>query len=385
MSAVTWPGMAATIGTPAGTVPDGGTDAPAWPRLVRHGTPPDYERQAQAAADARAADVRALMDAAAPIVQIVEALLNGGLALHRLISESGVSAADTHHLIQRREPHADGGPVDYGWNDARMRAAVQLWAAWAHSSATAQPRPLAPLPTYRTLYNLMAQAQQGKRLLVIVGGVGVGKTCAAQAVCAARARRPEAPGAVRVEVREADRSMWALLRRLHAGVTHREFLPAGRQAMTELCKVLRAGDVLILDEAQRLAHCANGRGVELVRELYDNTPASLVLLGNEEMHQRGNVLDRSRHAALLGRARVYAREFLRPREEDVDVFMAWRCLSGIELRRWLVEIVTAPDAGPRGTPLPGGVRLLADLCDRVEEAFPGQPVTVQTLRAVLGV
>lgn len=159
--------------------------------------------------------------------------------------------------------------------------------------------------------------------------------------------------------------------RFYFAIVNREARPMGEEVMAELCKVLRRGDVLILDECQRLASCAKGRGIEAVRELYDRSAASLVLLGNQALTRAGNLLDERLYGALQTRAQVFRSEFLHISEHDIDAFAAGHEVAlGKSLRNRLVLAFTrGPNRLPRRT---GGLRAVANLFANARDANAGE-------------
>lgn len=335
--------------------------------LIRCGTAEQYDAIAADEAARCKALQRAALDEAASVVDAVQTRLNQGLSLAQLRSESGI----TQHALQRlleRAPPRDGYA---GWNFEQHAAGVAQLAGWLAEAPAHSPGAdaYAPTPALEAICDLIDAARTRKRLAIIVGGIGVGKTSAARAAVEADPRKHGSPGVVRIEVSESDRTVNRLLRSVYFKLVNRDEYPMGDEVMGEILKALRPGDVLILDECQRLAACAKGRGIEAVRELYDRSPASIILLGNEHLVGNGRVLDEKLYGALASRARVFKEDFLYTSEGDVDAYMEWAGVSGRSLRSRLVStFAKQPNAAPKR---PGGLRAVAALFDDAREAEGG--------------
>jgi hypothetical protein len=342
------------------------------PGLVRHGTPEQYESAFERTRKAERAEAQALVDAAEPYVEALEKRLNRGFSVVRFRSESGVHGDDMKHLLSRTLPREYG--ANSGWEPRHLTAALEKLKRWLEDAYSAQTAPVkfAETPTMVGIVDLCLAAHKRKTLTVIVGGFGIGKTCAAECAVDMQPRKFNSPGCVRIEISESDRTISQLLRGIFFRLVNREPYAMGDEAMAELCKVLRPGDVVILDECQRLANVAKGRGSEAVRELFDRSAASIVLLGNEALSRSGNLLDPKLYNALQSRARVFPTQFLYTSEDDIDEYILWRGLAGsVALRKRLVRLYARRPPGhrvgnkdPQGW-VPGGLRRLARVVDTV--------------------
>lgn len=325
-----------------------------------------------ARAEARRRELGARAENLWPVViQVEDAFVrDSSLTSAQLCSESGVSTQDWFQLQERARPLSSDHYAS--WTIEKAESAIAKLSRWLEEIAprnTDQLWSVAPTPTTEAIFNLIASARERKSLSVIVGGYGVGKTVAAEAAVAEYTRRRDHPGVIRVEVSASCRNAGQLLEHLLFRLQIREPYKLSGQArlMAEVCAELRRGDVVILDECQRLARCGNGAGVEIIRELFDSTPASFVLLGNELINQKGNLLDERLYGAFRSRADVSAGRFMHLSAGDVDEYMAWRGVSGVKLRAELVRLFAAQEQ--RGRPvLPkriGGLRALSRVFDTV--------------------
>jgi DNA transposition AAA+ family ATPase len=321
-----------------------------------------------------------LHDKAEPLIRRLEALLAKAWTLSRIRAESGLRAKDIDHLLGRSRILADHIQCSHDWTLSSADAAAERLARWLDEVAQvgdAETPTYADTPTHVELYNLMIDASTKKRLVVIVGGYGVGKTSAAERAATDCPRVLSTPGLVLFRASETDRTIAQFLRRLYLRLVNREDVPATVDLMGEIRKLLRAGDVVVIDEGSLLASCGGGRVVEVIRELYDTCPASWVLLGNERVTKSGNLLDTKLYGAFASRARVFPTQFLYTSAADVEAYMRWRGLEGVRLRQVLVKLFAKmPGEAP---PVAGGIRAIDTLCKNALAANEGAALTSSTL------
>lgn len=353
------------------------------PGLIRNGTPEQYEAAAQLEQERRAALVRKAVADAEPLVQQVESMLTQGFPLARLRSETGLPRAGVENLLGRKAPRIGSFAMESVWSLDGMAATVERLREWLDERAGVEDETAkyAETPTLQAIASQCLEAADDKRITVIVGGFGIGKTFAANAAVSQQPRRHDGPGLLRYEMSIEDKTVARLLERLYARLINREARPLAGAGIDEVSKLLRRGDVVIIDECQRLADCARGAGIEVIRELYDGTAASFVLLGNEALTKRGGVLDEKLYGAFGSRARVFPWQFLYPAEEDIDAFMVWRGVSGTHLRNLLVKRFAR--AGKRPPLMRGGLRKLSQLLADVATENGGHPATFETVLAHL--
>lgn len=314
------------------------------------------------------------------LIQRLESFLAKGLTRSRVGAESGLRADDMDRLLTRARIPKWANPSRQDWTLERADEAVQRLARWLDEVAQvggAGVPTYADTSTHEELYNLMIDASTKKRLVLIVGGYGVGKTSAAEHAAADCPRGLSKPGLVLIRASETDRTFAQFLRRLYLRLVNREDVSATVDLMAAIRKLLRPGDVVVIDECSLLANCGGGRVVEVIRELYDECPASWVLLGNERVNKAGNLLDAKLYGAFASRARVFPTQFLYTSEADVEAYMRWRGLDGVKLRQMLVRRFAKVPG--EGSPVAGGMRALDSLCIQAVEENEGATLTSSML------
>ena len=323
------------------------------------------------------AKVTAELEAVKPLVDALECLLTMGVPRHRVRSESGLSEKDITRLLERQAPVSGWVPESSAWTFEAISAAKGRLAAWIEDAELPpEVSSYAETPIFTAIYNQIVQAQERRSLTVIVGGFGVGKSSAAEAAVTKRPRRRDAPGLVKIEVSEYERTNSQLMKAIYFRLINRDPFTIGDEVFSEVVRLLRPGDVLILDECQRLANYSHGRGIEAIRQLYDATGsrqsgASIVLLGNPLANVKGNILDEKLYGAFSGRARVFNdARFLHLSEYDIDEFMAHKGVSGIAVRKALVRRFAGSKEG-RPAKNAGGFHALTRVFDDAAAANGG--------------
>lgn len=314
-----------------------------------------------------------------PLVDALERRLHQENLFARVLVETGVKEEVLRALLDRRPPVKHGLTNLRSGDEPAFRDALGKLAAWLRGDAQRRKATPghAPTPTLKAVYSILVEAMDYSLLSVIVGGPGMGKSFAAQTLVEERPRSIEQPGAVRVELSEDDRTVHkcieTLLKRLRHD-THGEGGYAG------LCRALRPGDLLILDEAQRLATCGNGAMVEIVRDLWRDTGAGIVLIGNPHMRRgKTKIIGNDLYAAFLSRAEVHDLAQSNSRA-DVEAWMVWKGLAGKTLAGKLVQLATSPARGE-----PGNLRELEKLYQRTARRHPGEVVTAAMLLEASGI
>lgn len=349
-----------------------------FPHVLRRMTDQEYYDQKVAQRDAW--NSQSLAEAE-PIVSAVEKRCHQEHLFMRILVETGLHEEALRSLLQRTPPPEQPKCVNAGQFRSvdAWREALGTLANWLKED-TRQRRSApghAPTPTLRAIYSVLVEAMDHALLPVIIGSYGIGKSYAAEVLVEERPRTPSQPGAVLVELRSEDNTVAkcieTVLRRLRHDLH-------GEGGYAALCRVLRPGDLLILDEAQRLADCSGGRMVEVVRDLWKDTGAGIALIGNPVM-KRGKggdgIIDNDLYGAFLNRAEVH--DFTKGNSRaDVEAWMLWKGLSGKVLADKLAALALKPSRGQFG-----GLRELEKLFALVARRNPGETVTAELLSDAL--
>lgn len=349
---------------PMGTLAGDAPAREAFPTIQRFMSDEAYHEQERAA---REAEKTQLVEEAEPLVCAIEKRLHQEHLLPRVLVETGIHEEVLRGLLDRRAPNPH---YHQRYSINARQEALQRLAAWlADDKRSRKATPgHAPTPTLRAIFSIIVEAMEASLLEVVVGGYGIGKSKAAEAVVEQFPRSVSQPGAVVIELRSEDNTVAKCLGTLVKRLRH-DSRPAGGYA--ELCRLLRPGDVLILDEANYLSDCGRGGMVNVIRDLWKDTGAGVVLLGNPIMKERrsGGIVGNDLYGAFLSRAMVH--DFTRGNtREDVETWMVWKGLAGKELAEMFVKLATARSAGEYG-----GIRRLEMLLAMVSRRFPGQEIT----------
>lgn len=352
---------------PLGSIEADRAEAMPFQKVIRGISDQDYydlKRDEKKAEDAR------LIEEAEPVVMAVERLLRKEHLLPRLLVETGIRESTLRALLDRRTPSLFSGR-DYS-HEAR-NAALATIAAWLNDekqSRKAVPSH-APTPTLKAIYSILVESMECGLLSVIVGNYGMGKSRAAEVLVDEHPRSKDQPGAVLIELRREDNTVSKCIETILKRVRHDTH---GDGGYTGLCRVLGPGDLLILDEAQRLATCGHGAMVEIVRDLWKDTGAGIVLIGNPVMKKGSDgIVGNDLYGAFLSRAELY--DFTKgTTRADVEAWMLWKGLSGKSLADKLASIAMKRASGEFG-----GLRELEKLVGRAQRRFPDQPLTADLI------
>lgn len=313
---------------------------------------PNGEPFISPAADRRRAEKAesdAGLAAAENVAKELESLLAAGVGLTTVSTESGVKVDELRKLLKRTRASDHQGPLgSWAWSLKQQAEAVSTLAGWlvAYAEGDKTRRAHASTPTTAAICELIEEARELRRLTVIIGGVGVGKSFAGRLMAASHPRTARAPGVLHLEHRESHRTINQFLLHLWQRLADSPDQEPRGDLQGAVLAQLRKGDVVVIDECNRLSQCGAGRVTEVIRDLADNAPASWVLLGNSEATKAGKILDGKLYGAFLSRARLY--NFDSTTEEDVSAFMEWKDLQGDKLRRLLVQAFAgARNAAPR--------------------------------------
>lgn len=132
--------------------------------------------------------------------------------------------------------------------------------------------------------------------------------------------------------------------------------------MDAIAGLLKPGDLLILDECNYLSgrNGRDGRALDVIRDLYDDGRAGIVIQGNTDL--RARVWGKSEDfAALASRTTYYPMGHTT--EEDVDAWLQWAGLTGKAIRAAAIKIAVRPGRN-------GGLRTLAKAIDQTRDFYP---------------
>lgn len=179
-------------------------------------------------------------------------------------------------------------------------------------------------PTGTQIRQALTYAQSAPTIAMVYGGAGLGKTHTARRYCTENIGRFESSRAT-VHLVTAHPGMSTVASALYA-IGEAVGCTAGHayrnDALTrQILQALRAGDLLIVDEAQHL----DIKALDQIRHFHDVGGIGVAYLGNDEIYTRIN--GRGKQAAFLGplASRVGMRLSVpRPREGDViAILKAW--------------------------------------------------------------
>ncbi|MDY0011310.1 MAG: hypothetical protein RBS40_00280 [Rhodocyclaceae bacterium] len=351
---------------------DGATEATAQPfqKVLRHASEQEYYAQRKAAREAE--EERQLAEVE-PVIAAVETRLAQGYPFGRLILMSEVDQEVLSQMLSRILPSNFTGRYTM---QTRAEAAQKL-SAWLEGDARdrrAKPGH-APTPFHNSLYNFGVETLQHSLLSVFVSGVGNGKSKAGETIVADYPRRHNHCGAVMIKIQEADRTVAKCLTTILAGLRGSPRHAVGDAAYDLICKELRPGDLVIIDEANRFGKVENGAMVDVIRDLWEASGAGFLLLGNPILKGRHGVLENDLYDAFASRTRIQEIPYLSP--ADVEAWMLWMGLTGKQLTKKFTELAArwVDASGKEHLPRPGGLRKLTNIVEDVKRRNPGADLT----------
>ena len=316
---------------------------------------------------------------AEPVVAGLERRLHQEHLFTRILVETGIREEALRSLLDRVPPPKNKHFASVGMfrSELEWREALHKLLSWLQADSQQRKTTAlhAPTPTLKAIYSILAEAMDHALLPVIIGSYGMGKSFAAEVLVQERPRSYSHPGAILVELRKEDNTVAkcieTILRRLRHD-TH------GDGGYSGLCRTLRRGDLLILDEAQRLTKCGNGAMVEVVRDLWKDTGAGIALIGNPVMKKGGaGIVGNELYGAFLSRAEVH--DLTKGNSQaDVEAWMLWKGLTGKALADKLISLALKPQRGQFG-----GLREIDKLFAQVARRHPGEAVTAEMLMAAM--
>ncbi|MCP5254036.1 MAG: AAA family ATPase [Zoogloeaceae bacterium] len=315
----------------------------------------------------RESEEATLIDEAEPLVAAIERRLHQEHLFARILVETAIREEVLRGLLDRRAPSKQW---QSNFNLEARRDALKRLAMWLDDDRKSRKVAAghAPTPTLKAIFSIIVEAMQASLLEVVVGGYGIGKSKAAEAVVEEFPRSKLQPGAVLIELRKEDNTVSKCLGTVLKRLRHDSH---GEGGYGEVCRVLRPGDVLILDEANYLAECGKGRMVDVIRDLWKDTGAGVVLLGNPVMSKGrdGGIVGNDLYGAFLSRAEIH--DFTKGNSQsDVEAWMLWKGLAGKDLAKRFVRLAIPQTPGQYG-----GIRRLENIYATVARRNPGVKVT----------
>lgn len=214
----------------------------------------------------------------------VESLIAKGVNLGMIEKQSGIAEHRIHYLLdaERRDllgvgVWQPGGP-DVN-EDARTLLQLQSWLD-AYDAENRRQRAIeyTEIETGMYLDGLAAEAMNKKRLFHVIGGYGLSKTKTMERFCAKHPMTHETPGAVLVTLTAEEKTSSQLYYRMSDAMRINEkFQIRGRSIGQRVRNGLRAGDVVVVDEANLLFSTGLW---SVFKDVFDNTPASVMMLSN---------------------------------------------------------------------------------------------------------
>lgn len=311
---------------------------------------------------------------AEPIVSAVERRLHQEHLFTRVLIETGIKEEVLRALLDRRLPQ-QGYALPFTEESRRAAlAALAVWLSEDKKRRSVAPDH-APTPTLKAIYSILVETMDCGLLNVIVGNYGIGKSRAAEVLVEERPRSRHTPGAVLIELRREDNTVSKCIGTMLKRLRHDSH---GEGGYDELCRLLRHGDLLIVDEAQRLATCGGGAMVEVIRDLWKDTGAGIAIIGNPVMKKGGDgIVGNDLYGAFLSRAELH--DFTKGNTRaDVEAWMLWKGLSGKPLAEKLVALATRSARGEFG-----GLRELEKIVALAERRYPGEPITADLVLEAL--
>jgi DNA transposition AAA+ family ATPase len=281
----------------------------------------------------------------------IESILSAGFSLDRLANETAIDRQNLDALLSGEYPEGF-----HYYDLTRDKEKISAWLAEHEQQAVKE---FSETPSLISMNAILSKAHRYQEIVSITGGVGIGKTTAARNYVKNNPRGYDRPGAFLVEFKEADKRMTSALERIlesMLGARFRKDKQSSSLMMRVVCSNLRQGDLMILDECNRLVD-GKSRTIDIARDIYDSTGVGVAMLGNPEFNNKVYG-DNGDFDALASRA--FRLDFPVTTEGDVDSWIQWKGLGAVgkRVRNELVRIGTNPGAR-------GGLRTLNKLVNEM--------------------
>lgn len=209
----------------------------------------------------------------------VEALLSSGMNIVQLGMLTGLGETAIGNLLSHK-PREGIGFNKHGYEIRREAEPLRRLDSWlkANPNFGGVRFPHANMPTSRRIEAVVNRALAKKSNEVIVSPWGVGKSYELKRLAKAEPMTRTRPGILFVPFTRDDSNPAAVYRKIadFMGI-EASFASKGRTIAQQVRDVFRPGDVLAGDEINYLI---DSKTFPVLRDIYDNTPASLVLAVN---------------------------------------------------------------------------------------------------------
>lgn len=214
----------------------------------------------------------------------LESLIAQGVNIGMIEKQSGVPEDRIHSLLD--SPHREklgiglwqpGGRDIYDNRESLLRIKSWLDDHGAESRRRSAME-YTEIETGMYIYGIAEEALNIKRLFHVIGGYGISKTRTMEKFCSKHPMTHETPGAVLVTLTAEEKTTSQLYYRISDAMRLNEkFQTRGRSIGQRVRNVLRSGDVVLFDEANLLFETGLWT---VVKDMFDNSPASMVMLSN---------------------------------------------------------------------------------------------------------
>jgi len=284
----------------------------------------------------------------------LEAVLSAGIAMQRASQGSGVNVLKLSHMLCADRP-AVGARDQWGddTQETKDLRALSVWLNELEAKRRAESLDQIATPTRAMIEGIARRALRKKSLVSLVGAYGIGKSSTLEWFARANPMTRATPGAAYVVFTKDDKGPADVYRKISEATRH--FGDSRRRSLGSCVRDgLRHGDLLLCDNANYLvqAGCIN-----VLADIYDQTPASLVVAANPVYAKLTAVADDD-HDAFCNRAETVRIE--KSSEGDVEAILLARGLSGEALRSAAIKIGTRHGRD-------GGLRVLFKVINRAEE------------------
>jgi len=311
-----------------------------------------------------------------PILGRLESLLAGGVHIGFVERRSGIPENKIHALLDAKKraglgiTEASGHFYRDRFDEAKTLFQLQRWLDDYAAERRQKARDYTEIPTGLYISGIAMEALETKRLFHLIGGYGISKTKTLELFAQGHPMTHETPGAAYFALTDEDRTTTQIYQRISDAMrVNEKFAVHGRSLGQRIRNALRAGDLLIIDEA----NYAFERGSwTTLRDIFDGGPASMMLVSNTTSN--GFVKSHQKElGAFLSRARTRIINTNQPDDgEKYALALGYTNPTIIEEAR---KMVSSP--GPTG-----GMCFIAKAFEDAERMASerGQPVDLKILR-----
>lgn len=282
------------------------------------------------------------------IVDRVSSLVSSGVRVSRICAEceSGISKAQLEKLVSEQPSRPVFGGEWFMGEAARHLIALEKWLEEEAAAADSTQDDYAVTETFNRVYGTLGVAHKARSLVAITATYGIGKTFAARRYARDFPRRPNEPGAVWFEFGPGTKGDSGVLDAILGALEPYSVSTGSVNAkLDRILTLLKPGDFLIADECGIPAE--KGTGLRFMAFLHEQAGIPIAMIGNPSFHAAvwgkrhdyDALASRTRHTPLDGNS-----------VGDVETWMDFRGLSGRNLKRAILAVVSQPgrDGGLRG-------------------------------------